>query len=98
MVTGCVVATGLSPPNEGIVGLADSAWVTGKITSRLIYAVIIFLVPTIVTLLFSILGNSNATIKSDTSSGIAGDSDCTWEYVWKNAGKTDNELTNNIDK
>ena len=58
--------------------------VTGKITSRLIYAVIIFLIPMIVTLLFTVLGKNNATIKNKTESdnSITG---CTWSEAWNEA-------------
>lgn len=58
--------------------------VTGKITSRLIYAVIIFLIPTIVTLLFNILGKQSTPIKNATENdnSITG---CTWAEAWKQA-------------
>ena len=56
--------------------------VTGKIVSRLIYAVVIFLIPTIVTLLFNLLGSSSAVIGNGTSSTVGG---CTWSDAWERA-------------
>ena len=51
-----------------------------KITTRLIYAIVIFLIPTIVTLLFRLLGNNNAI---DTGSLES----CTWSEAWSEAAK-----------
>ena len=51
-----------------------------KISTRLIYAVIIFLIPTIVSLLFGLLG----TASSDVANGQT--IECgTWSDLWKNA-------------
>lgn len=52
--------------------------VGNKVVTRLIYAVIIFLIPTIVGLLFRILGNSSV-IKSGDLNG------CTWSEAWEEA-------------
>ena len=51
--------------------------VGNKIVSRLIYALIIFLIPTIISLLFRILGKS--TIIKGGDSTAAG---CTWSEAW----------------
>ena len=51
--------------------------VTGRITSRVIFAVIIFLVPTIVRLLFGFL----PVVKDDTKSDTVG---ATWQTCWDN--------------
>ena len=50
--------------------------VTGKITSRVIFAVLIFLVPTIVRLLFGVL----PVIKDKNNT--VGDNDATWQTCW----------------
>ena len=54
--------------------------VMNKITTRIIYAILIFLVPMIVTLLFRLLGNRTIVKNNDTS--IAG---ATWSECWDQA-------------
>ena len=49
-----------------------------KITTRLIYAIIIFLIPTIVSLLFRLLGNSTVIQSSDVNG-------CTWSEAYNQA-------------
>lgn len=57
--------------------------VMNKVTTRLIFALLIFLVPTIVTLLFNILGNTSAVIGDQVgSSNVIG---CTWNEAWNRA-------------
>ena len=53
-----------------------------KITTRIIYAVIIFLVPMIIGLLFRILGNSTVIGNSTKGTSAVG---CTWSEAWDQA-------------
>ena len=53
--------------------------VTNKIVTRIIFAVLMFLVPTIVRLVFNII-----PLPGDTGAGASGE-DATWKTCWDNA-------------